>query len=74
MSADVAPSIDRSGIFRAPLFHPAVLLGEGGAGPPVFWHYGRLKMIDKGKDQIHPTTPSGAGKPLPGMSRHPSGV
>jgi hypothetical protein len=70
----VAASIDRSGVFRGPLLDPAFLLGEGGAGPPVFWHNGRLKMIGKSEDEVDYATLGGAGKLLPGMSRHPSGV
>src|ERR1017187_10419146 len=70
----VAPTIDRSGVFRAPLFHPAVLLGEWGAGPPVFWHNRRLKMIGKSEDEMHHATLGGAGKPLPGITRQPARV
>src|ERR1700728_1018566 len=70
----VAPCIECLRIFRAPSVHPAILLCDGSASPPVLGHNGRLEMIGKSEDEMDLALWRGARKPLPGITRQPSRI
>jgi hypothetical protein len=65
----VSPRLDRARVFRTPPFHPPILLGKGSMRPAVFRDNRGFKMIGENEDQMHNSSGTRAGKPLPGIMR-----